>query len=480
MTKSIHLAFLLFVTLFILQSMSAGASEQPYHLPVGKFSLTGAFSAPAPRQEDPWRVSIQEPLSGKRLEMKATRHYPLASSQIAMGDLRLPAEFALMPALSGKGLVYTFDAREQFLRNVLLVEEKRNYRQQIAATTLRTGLPFDNADLTISAVSGSTATAMHSETTNMVLAKGRLLRPLFQLQAETALSMPSSSLPEGPEEDKAYRFSGETAIVGFRYNGIYQYIGPNFNFLKKTAQQPDTVRKELRISRDSILGRLSLLLTDVQTNVEENPSYSGRYREVAEIELAAKPLGPVSSTLFLQRGTSGTRPPGGNRTPFSRFDAAGGTISFGLKALDLKLRTHQTWVRDHATGDALSRELGLEVNPLLTFPKLVFEPSFAMQRQVDIPTSTTETVYNIDLGLRKKLNLKTDIDLGCGYTGKKADSVPTSESYRGKVALNLKPTALPLGFARSRVSLMAERSKERLFALPAGRNYSFLLTLELS
>lgn len=406
---------------------------------------------------------------------------PLAS-KVAMGNLQLAREYSLLPQLAGNGVSYVIRHDNSQLQAIVLKDDTRYSSRQVTGASLNMALPLSTS-VSVSAVSGAETTTTRSLSSQMVLVKGTFARPSFQLNGELGMSLLGYTTDDqaGRSSDKAYRISGQGEWKGIKYDGAYEYTGPRYRFLSRTVQQPDTIKKTLRVRRDTPVGGLRLSLTESDTNVNHDPSYTGTFQRLAEVEYAPKLLKSLPTTLLVRKGESGVEVPGGGYDATTNIDAAGGTIQVVLEPVDVKVRTVHTWVTDHDTDASLSKEIVLEVSPQLRLQQVQLEPRFSLQRRQDVTINAVNTVYDVDFLLKKQLKgTKTQLDLAPGYTARVDDQSGRSDTYRSKIGAKWMPKDLPLGFTTAHVSLAGEFTREKYLWDQARDGYSFMLTLELS
>ena len=432
-----------------------------------------------------WAVNFRHSLSNTEREtivMSAANSSPAQSSRMAMGNLRLAREYSLLPDMAGTGFSYSVKHKKHQLQAHVLKDESRYSSRQITGASLNIGLPLATS-VSVSAVSGAETTPYRSLASQMVLVKGTFARPAFQLNGELGMSLLQHAMEDqsSRSSDKAYRISGQGEWLGIRYDGVYEYTGPRYRFLSRTVQQPDTIKKTVRARRDTPIGGVLLSLTESETNVDDNQSYQGSFRRLAEVEYAPKFLKAFPTTLLLKKGEAGVEVAGGGSVATTKIDVAGGTIQVALDQVDVKVKTVHTWVSDHDSDEELSKEMVLEVSPQLHLSQIRFEPRFSLQRRLDIPYDAVRTVYNMDFLVKKQLKKsKTSLDLAWGYTGRNDDQSGRSDTYRSKVGAKWMPKELPLGFTQAHLSLGGDFTREKYFWDRARNGYSFMMTLELS
>lgn len=432
-----------------------------------------------------WAVNFRHSLSNAEREtivMSAANSSPTHTSKLAMGNLRLAREYSLLPDLAGNGFSYSVKREKHQLQAHVMKDESRYSNRQITGASLNVGLPLDTS-VSVSAVSGTETTPHRSLESQMVLVKGTFARPAFQLNGELGMSLLQHAKDDhvSQSSDKAYRISGQGEWMGIKYDGVYEYTGPRYRFLSRTVQQPDTIKKTVRARRETPIGGVRLSLTESETNVDDNPSYQGSFRRLAEVEYAPKALKSFPTTLLLRKGEAGVEVAGGGSVPTTKIDAAGGTIQVALDQVDVKVKTVHTWVSDHDSDEGLSKEIVFEVSPQLHLSQIRFEPRFSLQRRQDIPYDAVRTVYDMDFLVKKQLkDSKKSLDLAWGYTGRDDDRSGRSDTYRSKVGAKWMPKDLPLGFTQAHLSLGGDFTREKYFWDRARNGYSFMMTLELS
>lgn len=475
----------IFLTVILLCAFSSPAIATAPSPGSGAGESVPELVLPLTVQQPSWDVNYRNSFSTTGQEtvvMTAANPSSPFASKLMMGNLRPAREYSLLPDLAGSGVSYAVRHKKHQLQAHVLKDDTRHSSRRITGASLNLALPLSTS-VSVSAVSGAESTAYRSLSSQMMLVKGTFTRPTFQLTGELGMSLLDFTVNDvaGRSSDKAYRISGQGEWKGIKYDGSYEYTGPKYRFLSRTAQQPDTIKKTLRARRDTPVGGVRLSLTESETNVNDNPSYMGSFQRLAEVEYAPNLLKSVPTTLLVRKGEAGVEVSGGGSDPTRKIDAAGGTIQVALDPVDVKVRTMHTWVSDHDTDVPVSKEMVLEVSPQLHLRQIRLEPRFSLQRRQDVTYDAVNTVYDVQFLLKKQFEgTKTHLDLTPGYMARIDDRSGRSDTYRSKIGVKWMPKDIPLGFHQAHVSLAGEFTREKYFWDQARNGYRFMMTLELS
>jgi hypothetical protein len=214
------------------------------------------------------------------------------------------------------------------------------------------------------------------------------------------------------EKDKAYRIKATTSLGLYNLEGLYEYLGPEYNIIGSQGVQKD--RKGYSIAGNAFLDihLFNFNFSDYQDNVESNTLYPVMKNLLGALDYNFMKFQTMPMGITYQKSIidSKNEP---EYTPGVRMDSdsVSGRINYMLTSWNFGLQGVYSFQNDLTLTGSDTTTYSLVFSPLYYAEKFTFSPNFMYNRTIMHLEDVWTDTYTFNLDIRGELTKKLSYEL---------------------------------------------------------------------